>query len=228
MSFGVEELGQTNSAVIGANFMRAFLKANLEMMHNGFEHLDQMEGLGYPNMAKQLCALTKGTKNSNPKPDRREALWRYCAEKYTMEASDIDVDANGKGRVSRSRPSRPRRPCTTRGARSRTASSTEDPAPCARRHRVRSRTRCPLLTRARARTWRQSPERDGRQDEAIHAGVGQAAERADGAKVVLRPELMRVGASFVQLQCFSNPHVRSVSMHWHAQGAPMIAPHPQI
>ena len=65
---------------------------------------------------------------------------------------------------------------------------------CAPRSREIART-LPLLTRARVYTWRQSPERDGRQDEAIHAGVGQATERADGAEVVLRPELMHVSVS---------------------------------
>jgi hypothetical protein len=92
--FGVEELGQTNAAVVGRNFVAALLKAESQR-GTGMQHLgDGLAAVGYPVRGARLQALAFEGIRQAPAPEARIALWKEAMRGYTMEGCDEADDAD--------------------------------------------------------------------------------------------------------------------------------------
>jgi len=92
--FGLEEIGQTNSAVIGPNFMMAMFKADAEKASTGPQHLKELAKLGFPKCAELIAPLSCGVKDADAK---RQELWSKAAYLYTLEDSP-DLGPDGKAK----------------------------------------------------------------------------------------------------------------------------------
>lgn len=94
-SAGLDELGQTNTPIVGKNFNAAIIKAGMEMRYKQFVHLiNDMKDLGFTKLAAKLEPLVKDANKDGP-VGPKEAVWKALAHAYTLEDSgDCDADGN--------------------------------------------------------------------------------------------------------------------------------------
>jgi len=92
--FGIEDVGQTNSSVVGANFMKMMLKASIERRNPRYL-ADGLMVLGFTSVADELAPLIT---NSQDAEENRMDLWKMVCTFQTKEESG-DVDDEGESKV---------------------------------------------------------------------------------------------------------------------------------